>query len=287
MSEPYFPTPNALLDTPLPLKASDDTWLPDLDEWLHMDTLSVVMTPPNDLLGDDMPCGMSMSSSNSPDALMAMTTPLGTPFLMLPSSPQQELDLFQTLASTAPLPPSFSASALSLPVDRPAMPSSLEMVLNLDASPSKRQVASIPQESAHTKKRKLGPPSAAQPVTSHITSASTPTFSLKRPAKKRAVATPSLSAVSNGDASTLGTTSLTEQELAIKRKRNTDAARRSRQRKLHKLETLSSRVMELETSQKLLMTRVNSLQSDKSALLDKEAAYQARILQLEAQLALK
>ncbi|CDS04710.1 hypothetical protein LRAMOSA07241 [Lichtheimia ramosa] len=74
-------------------------------------------------------------------------------------------------------------------------------------------------------------------------------------------------------------------EAAIKRQKNTDAARRSRLRKVLKMEALEKRVADLEKANTTLLLRAAVLESEKSALLTKEASYEQRIKTLESQLA--
>ncbi|KAL1925767.1 uncharacterized protein VTP21DRAFT_650 [Calcarisporiella thermophila] len=75
-----------------------------------------------------------------------------------------------------------------------------------------------------------------------------------------------------------------EEELALKRQKNTDAARRSRMRKLHRMETLEKRVAELEAENARLQVKTAVLESEKtsSELRDKE--HMQRIKKLEEQL---
>ncbi|KAG0225518.1 hypothetical protein BGW42_004257 [Actinomortierella wolfii] len=75
------------------------------------------------------------------------------------------------------------------------------------------------------------------------------------------------------------------EEVVAKRAKNTDAARRSRLKKLMKLESLEKKVAELETINKGLSLRVAVLESEKNAHLVKDAEQNARIAQLEAKLA--
>ena len=105
----------------------------------------------------------------------------------------------------------------------------------------------------------------AAPVSPAVASASTPTFSTKQ--KKR---------VLEEDPA---------DDAAVKRQKNTDAARRSRLRKVQKMETLETRVSELEKDNASLLMRVAVLDSEKSNLKEKEASYEARIKVLENQLA--
>ncbi|KAK9701264.1 hypothetical protein K7432_011794 [Basidiobolus ranarum] len=74
-------------------------------------------------------------------------------------------------------------------------------------------------------------------------------------------------------------------ETATKRKRNTDAARRSRQRKTEKLNELDKRTSELLTENTQLSTKVAILESEKKYQRQKELELQIRIQTLENQLA--
>ncbi|ORZ23015.1 hypothetical protein BCR42DRAFT_127549 [Absidia repens] len=73
--------------------------------------------------------------------------------------------------------------------------------------------------------------------------------------------------------------------LVLKRLKNTDAARRSRQRKLKKMEGLQSRVAELETHNKKLQSQVTMAENGRDAAKVKESRQRERVTTLEAQLA--
>ncbi|KAI8882015.1 hypothetical protein K501DRAFT_286073 [Backusella circina FSU 941] len=104
-------------------------------------------------------------------------------------------------------------------------------------------------------------------MSSPVTSASTPAFSASPRSRKRA------SDITPGD------------EAAVKRQKNTDAARRSRLRKVQKMDCLEGRVSELEKLNAGLLMRVAVLDSEKTNLKAKESSYEARIRNLEEQLA--
>lgn len=74
-------------------------------------------------------------------------------------------------------------------------------------------------------------------------------------------------------------------DIALKRQKNTDAARRSRLKKLVKMEALEARVVELEADNTKLSTRIAVLESEKSGLESKDKSLEERIRTLEAQLA--
>ncbi|KAL9560377.1 hypothetical protein PS6_000215 [Mucor atramentarius] len=104
-----------------------------------------------------------------------------------------------------------------------------------------------------------------------VISASTPTFS----------ASPSRSRKRSSDDAPLDPAD----DAAVKRQKNTDAARRSRLRKVQKMETLENRVSELEKINAGLLMRVAVLDSEKTNLKAKESSYEDRIKVLEGQLA--
>ncbi|KAI8060533.1 hypothetical protein BC940DRAFT_337504 [Gongronella butleri] len=75
------------------------------------------------------------------------------------------------------------------------------------------------------------------------------------------------------------------EEVILKRQKNTDAARRSRLKKLVKMEALEKRVVDLETDNAKLSTKIAVLESQKSVLESKDKGLEERIRTLEAQLA--
>ncbi|KAG0366934.1 hypothetical protein BC939DRAFT_472320 [Gamsiella multidivaricata] len=74
-------------------------------------------------------------------------------------------------------------------------------------------------------------------------------------------------------------------EIVAKRAKNTDAARRSRLKKMLRLETLETKVAELEATNNRLTMKVAILETEKNGHLSKEVDQSARIAQLEAKLA--
>lgn len=74
-------------------------------------------------------------------------------------------------------------------------------------------------------------------------------------------------------------------EIALKRQRNTDAARRSRLRKVQKMEGLERRVKELQTLNEQLQLKVAVLESERDAAKRKQDKYEKRVHELETQLA--
>ncbi|KAK3832150.1 MAG: hypothetical protein JOS17DRAFT_743132 [Linnemannia elongata] len=75
-------------------------------------------------------------------------------------------------------------------------------------------------------------------------------------------------------------------EVSLKRAKNTDAARRSRHKKLVKMESLEQRVAELEVENSMFESKLNEVELERSLLADKDCMQQARIQELEQQLLL-
>ncbi|CAG8760688.1 3030_t:CDS:1 [Acaulospora morrowiae] len=75
------------------------------------------------------------------------------------------------------------------------------------------------------------------------------------------------------------------EELAIKRAKNTDAARRSRLRKVMKMESLERQVSDFKDENNDLQTRIAVLESEKKGLEEKNVEKDNRIRMLEQQLA--
>ncbi|KAF9154731.1 hypothetical protein BG015_000114 [Linnemannia schmuckeri] len=74
------------------------------------------------------------------------------------------------------------------------------------------------------------------------------------------------------------------EELLARRAKNTDAARRSRLKKVIRLEGLETKVSGLESTNQTLSTKVAVLEAERNSHLVKEAEQMARIAQLEAKL---
>ncbi|KAF9126731.1 hypothetical protein BGW39_006418 [Mortierella sp. 14UC] len=74
------------------------------------------------------------------------------------------------------------------------------------------------------------------------------------------------------------------EELLARRAKNTDAARRSRLKKVVRLEGLETKVAGLESTNQTLSTKVAVLEAERNGHLVKEAEQMARIAQLEAKI---
>lgn len=73
--------------------------------------------------------------------------------------------------------------------------------------------------------------------------------------------------------------------VVLKRQRNTDAARRSRQRKAQKMDSLEKRVLDLEADNERLRLRAAVAESERANIEAKEKRSRVRVLELERQLA--
>ncbi|KAI8319841.1 hypothetical protein GQ54DRAFT_22451 [Martensiomyces pterosporus] len=73
---------------------------------------------------------------------------------------------------------------------------------------------------------------------------------------------------------------------ALKRKKNTDAARRSRMRKILRIETLEGRVSELETENTKLAQMVAALEAEKAAVAQRLTQYEAQLSAVSSPFAL-
>ncbi|KAJ1541630.1 hypothetical protein HK096_010037 [Nowakowskiella sp. JEL0078] len=70
----------------------------------------------------------------------------------------------------------------------------------------------------------------------------------------------------------------------LKRLKNTEAARRSRARKIEKMETLEREIKLLETKNQSLLVRIAVLESEKQQWKKEQSTYEKRISELESQL---
>ncbi|KAF7724711.1 hypothetical protein EC973_000819 [Apophysomyces ossiformis] len=237
---------------------------PVFDEWLNTD----------------------FSSTDSVHSSPEITTPLDV-FLASPPFPTKDdipacaevapgagrpIDLDMSEILKSPLPaPSMDPLVLPTPAQLFAemgqvLPAALAAFATNSAVP--KSPVSIPA----TKPATSHAPSASVAAMSPITSASTPAFSASPKAGQKR-------SNSSSDEKT------PMDEAAIKRQKNTDAARRSRLKKVMKMESLEKRVAELEKINANLLLRVAVLDSEKSNLKAKESSYENRIQVLETQLA--
>ncbi|CAO3645913.1 unnamed protein product [Mucor hiemalis] len=199
------------------------------------------------------------------------STPAATPHYL-----KQHTDAFQDFLQLLPISPPLTASPVSDGendvVSAEALVALFPDILN-SQQPSPKPVVASPQ-------RRLAPvapksaPVAIMPKTAVIPIAPRPTGgSFTAPV------------LASGNKRKMMEGGGESDEVAQKRQKNTDAARRSRLKKIIKMETLEKQVTELEGDNSRLTTRVAVLESEKSALVAKDKGLEDRIRVLEAQLA--
>ncbi|KAI1296076.1 hypothetical protein EDD11_007595 [Mortierella claussenii] len=201
----------------------------------------------------DMSIGFSADVASSPVEIKSPQLPMLTTSavqqaaaaLNIPWSAELESAVMAQAAAVAIPTPQAMASPLLLPKTEP------EEACLLTAAPS-------PIMSSRA--------TSASPVTATSTAA-TPAPKV-RGSKKRQL-----------------TTEQEAEEIIAKRAKNTDAARRSRLKKLIKLEGLELKISDLEAANSSLTMKIAILETEKSGFLAKDAEQAARIAQLEAQLA--
>lgn len=123
------------------------------------------------------------------------------------------------------------------------------------------------------------PSSSMQALTTNSLSSITDTT------KTTTTTTTSSSCMRNKRSSSSTSSLDSKDEIALKRQRNTDAARRSRLRKVQKMEGLERRVKELQTLNEQLQLKVAVLESERDAAKRKQDKYEKRVHELETQLA--
>ncbi|KAF9420889.1 hypothetical protein BGZ94_008998 [Podila epigama] len=225
----------------------------------------------------------------APAATAAVIAPRNTTTVATPKSP---VAIAMATASSSPrlsLSPSPSSSKRSSPSQSPAPQSSLELVERTKTTTPLLAPATTPRLSILS--------------TTQTTTAGMTTGSVKATVYKSAYRSASLpstgrrsgSAVAAGlkrdrewddTPSVLEGKDITEMdEVALKRAKNTDAARRSRRKKLILMEGLEQRVAELEVENSMFEAKLNEVELERSLLADKDQMQQARIMELEAMLA--
>lgn len=197
------------------------------------------------------------------------------------------------------LPPTSSGSSTSSGASSPELPNSPP----LTASPPSSKESTSPSSVYHLQQQQQQPcvplfpeiaPKQQQqqqrrlvpimPKTEMIAAAAAAAMSSGHDSSMGAT-TPVLSVPSHGNNKRKASCDKDREDIVLKRQRNTDAARRSRLKKLLKMEALEKRVNELEGENTRLTTRVAVLESEKSGLENKDKDLQERIRVLEEQLA--
>ncbi|KAF9293674.1 hypothetical protein BGZ88_005045 [Linnemannia elongata] len=193
-----------------------------------------------------------------PAATAAAIKPSAAPLSPAPQSPPVLLpkQTERAISPAAPLSPAPIAEQRTTPVLAPATPRPSLSILSSTQTP-------VPGKSV-----------TATTYKSAYRSASLTRSSLKR--ERESSEPPSV--LDGKDISEMD-------ETALKRAKNTDAARRSRHKKLVKMEGLEQRVAELEVENSMFETKLNEVALERSLLADKDQMQQARIQELERMLA--
>lgn len=183
---------------------------------------------------------------------------------------KQQSDAFQDLLQLLPISPPLTASPVSDQendvVSAEALVALFPDILNQQSTPKPVQVAQQPRRLAPVAPKPA--PVAIMPKTAIPIAPRPGVFTPTMNNMKRKIEHQQES-----------------DEVAQKRQKNTDAARRSRLKKIIKMETLEKQVTELEGDNSRLTTRVAVLESEKTALITKDKGLEDRIRVLEAQLA--
>ncbi|KAJ3216398.1 hypothetical protein HDU67_009533 [Dinochytrium kinnereticum] len=302
----------ALLNAPAPISSFTFPDLASLDslndnQWFNLDCdaplpstapvssdFSMDFTPWLDSISMDLPFPMT----NDPlfDAGLPTNTPTSAASLSV--FPQDDLD-----SPFLGVIPSLKTELAREPVCLPSPPNSDNGAEN-SAFPSlcsPLPAATSPDMFITTANNQSGAPASPPPSggSSSDESSSAPT-SRKNPRKRAApTSRKASSASSNSSSSGNGRKRLASDdgddedpeggddgdESALKRAKNTEAARRSRARKLAKLESLQTDVDGLERDKSALLVRLAVLENEQVSFSQREADLNARIQQLEGQLA--
>ncbi|CAG8561378.1 5635_t:CDS:1 [Cetraspora pellucida] len=294
---------DVITQEPSPLKSGgmNDATLFDVDEWLATDIEQIISEGEDGLL---FPSEASTTSYDvSPDLPSSITTP-SLPFDNNVMSREFDSPLFgqPTPFSTSPILepaigffpdlsngnttklfsivpsvtiPADNHHSLSIPIRQPGLTSALNIPWVSDVTNASNIVSdgtsSFVNSHINTQKSPLSSTKSSPVVI--VPSKSSPTKSTNGRSRKR-----SESEIDKDP-------EIISEELAIKRAKNTDAARRSRLRKVMKMESLEKQVNELKTENSDLQTRIAVLESEKKGLEEKNIDKDNRIRLLEQQLA--
>lgn len=205
--------------------------------------------------------------------------PLNVPSLTIPNElPELPASPVEIKASSTPRVSALTsaaihqaAAALNIPWS-PALESAVMAQAALGAA-----IAAIPAASANASPILAPKPEPVEELALPLTSAASVSLS----------ATLSHTPVTRGKGSKKRQLSEEEEaeEIVAKRAKNTDAARRSRLKKLIKLEGLEAKAFDLEAANNALNMKIAILETEKNGFIAKDAEQTARIAQLEAQLA--
>ncbi|KAJ3099524.1 hypothetical protein HDU97_002967 [Phlyctochytrium planicorne] len=211
-------------------------------------------------------------------------------------------DLIKQEASPLALAPSsfsaFNSPYLPSPADSAAAEQSAFPSLCSRLSSTTSSTASVPVSKASTspvpvvmsRSGGMGGAPASPPASSSSGDESSNAAPAKNPRKRAAPSSRKSTSNNNGRKKASSNDDEDDDDehvddAALKRLKNTEAARRSRARKVQKLETLEMEVASLEKDKAALQVRLAVLENEQASFAQREADLGSRILQLEAQLA--
>ncbi|KAG0329416.1 hypothetical protein BGZ99_002127 [Dissophora globulifera] len=193
------------------------------------------------------PCTPRMSMSSFPMAMSSPTSPVSPSLLPLDMSRTSSAS---SLTRSPPPPPPLHLSILSSTQTRLPVTTSNGSPTTVQTTMYKSTYRSLSLSKRHHRDRDSEEPAAPSPP----------------------------SVLDGKDLSEMD-------EVALKRAKNTDAARRSRYKKMVQMESLEQRVAELEVENSLFESKLNEVELERSLLADKDRLQQARIRELENLLA--
>ncbi|KAJ1968264.1 hypothetical protein IWQ62_001351 [Dispira parvispora] len=267
-----------------PRNASESSALAQtvFDEWMGND-LSYVSPTLSDLTLVNSPPAMSI------DPTSGDSTPVANGSPMLVSLPRPEkVEMTGTTSSSGMTTPTLSDFLFSCPEPSSNAMSDYFSLLAQTLQPaattevtSTSAVDTVAPSMVQTPKESPQYEETIRKRQSDFLSSLPPEIALKR---RRTSSSKRKAKLAETLASSAETKPAADDPVALKRQKNTDAARRSRMRKMLRIDTLESRVVELETENNSLLTKVAVLEAEKAHVKDNEAGLLERIRALESQL---
>ncbi|KAG0332368.1 hypothetical protein BG004_001292 [Podila humilis] len=265
------------------------------DEWLAADlqfgTLSgddasSLSSSPYSALDDSPVLGFDSLGAGMAPSLFDMPINFGVDFL--PQTPIASSAPIKSTPAPAPAPtPAPAPVVAATPLLTTAAVQQAAAALNI---PWSRDLELAVMAQAANNNSASALPAVVMPKIEPVEQAA-PTFSLvpaHTPMLSAASMAVSLSELNHGKAHNKRPAFSVEEEaeeVVAKRAKNTDAARRSRLKKLIRLEGLEAKVSDLEMSNNKLTLKVAILETEKNNFISKEAEHNQRIAHLEAKLA--
>ncbi|KAL1922142.1 uncharacterized protein VTP21DRAFT_10784 [Calcarisporiella thermophila] len=281
-------------DSPPPLFSAESPDSSLFDEWLATGLHQAGIISEKDL--------EIFSSPEASGTSVPPTPNIGTPAVReAPDSPDSSSkQLFDESAATSPVTPSASvdgspwldaaiaafpdlAAALFKPSTIPANPATSPARSTVQLSPQAATQGTAPRKYAQL------PTPPLRSISPRVTTTSTPAPLMPMPPTPNA-AVPTTTGSRRGRKRTRveetrdPSDPAFQEELALKRQKNTDAARRSRLKKLLRMEELERRVADLEGENSKLQLKVAVLESEKGSLEQRDKDHTERVKKLEEQL---